>query len=106
EDQLGVRARDDAPDRVPRGLRPVAGDRDLAADQGVGQRRLAGVGTADEAGKAGAVRRGGRSFSRNRGLAHERTMLPSGRATMSFGTPTASSTSAPAGSSPSVTTAA
>ena len=44
----------DAADRVPGGLRLGRGDGDLAADQGVGQRRLAGVGPADEAGEAGA----------------------------------------------------
>ena len=51
QDQLGVVAVDDAADGVPRRLRPVGRDRDLLADQRVGQRRLAGVGTADEAGE-------------------------------------------------------
>ncbi len=48
---LRVDTIDDAPHGVPGGLRFVAGDHDLAADEGVGQGRLAGVGTADEAGK-------------------------------------------------------
>ena len=49
--ELRVVAVDDAAHRVPGGLRLVAGDDDLAADQRVGQRRLPGVGTADEARK-------------------------------------------------------
>ena len=56
EDELRVVAGEDAAHRVPRGLRLVAGDDDLAADQGVGQRRLAGVRTSDEAAEAGAER--------------------------------------------------
>ena len=51
--QLGIGPVHDAADRVPGGLRLGRGDRDLAADQGVGQRRLARVGPADEAGEAG-----------------------------------------------------
>ena len=52
-----VRPVHDAADRVPGGLRPVADDADLLADQRVGQRRLAGVRAAHEAGEAAAVRR-------------------------------------------------
>ena len=52
EDQLGVRAVHDAADHPPGGLRPVAGDRHLGADQRVRQSRLADVRTAGEAGEA------------------------------------------------------
>src|SRR5699024_1396494 len=44
--------RDDAPDDVPGRLWLAGGDRDLVAHQGVGQRRLAGVGPPHEAGEA------------------------------------------------------
>ena len=43
----------DAADGVPGGLRAAGGDRHLAADQGVGQRRLAGIGAADQAHETG-----------------------------------------------------
>ena len=52
-DQLRVRAVQDAPDGVPGGLRPAGRDRDLGADQRVGERRLAGVGPPDEAREPG-----------------------------------------------------
>ena len=44
-------------DGVPGGLRAVADDADLLADQRVGQRRLAGVGAAHQGDEAAAVRR-------------------------------------------------
>ena len=50
-----VRAVHDAADHGARGLRLVGGDHDLLADQRVGQRRLAGVGAADERREAAAV---------------------------------------------------
>ncbi len=49
--QLGVVAVHDAPDGVPGRLRPPGGDRDLRADECVGQRGLARVGTSDKARK-------------------------------------------------------
>src|SRR5699024_10948277 len=52
--QLGVGAVHDAAHHVPGGLRPVGGDRDLLADQRVGQRGLAGVRPAHEAHESGA----------------------------------------------------
>ena len=55
QDQLGVGAVHDAAYDGARGLRLVGGDHDLAADQRVGQRRLAGVGPADERGEPAAV---------------------------------------------------
>src|SRR5918998_6261635 len=55
--QLPARAVDDAADRVPGGLRPVADDADLLADQGVGQRGLARVGAAHQTGETAPVRR-------------------------------------------------
>ena len=57
EDQLGVRAVHDPAYDGPGGLRLRGGDRDLRADDRVGQRGLAGVGPADEAGEAGPVAR-------------------------------------------------
>ena len=54
QDQLGVGPVHDAAHHGAGGLRPRRGDRDLGADQCVGQRRLAGVGPADEAGEAAA----------------------------------------------------
>ena len=56
EDELGVGAGQHAAHRVPGRLRLVAGDDDLAADERVGQRGLAGVGSPDEAAEAGAER--------------------------------------------------
>ena len=61
EDQLGVGAVHDAAHDGAGGLRLVGGDHHLAADQGVGQRRLAGVGPADERHEAALVRGGARS---------------------------------------------
>ena len=55
QDQLGVGPVDDPADRVPGRLRLSRRDRDLVADERVGERRLAGVGPSDEAGEAGAV---------------------------------------------------
>ena len=55
QDQLGVGPVHDAAHHGARGLRLVGGDHDLLPDQRVGQRRLAGVGTADEAGEAAPV---------------------------------------------------
>src|SRR6185295_7322669 len=54
KDDLEVLAVHDAADGVPGGLRPIRRDRHLGTDQGVGQRRLAGVGPADETHEAGA----------------------------------------------------
>ena len=62
--QLGVGPVHDPAHRVPGGLRLGRGDRDLAADQGVGQGRLAGVRPADEAGEPGAE--ASRALSRRR----------------------------------------
>src|SRR3954451_13487490 len=56
EPQLPGRPGQHAADGVPRGLRAVADDADLRADHRVGQRGLAGVGTADQAGEAAAER--------------------------------------------------
>ena len=53
EDDLEVLAVHDAADGVPGGLRALRRDRDLGADERVGQRRLAGVRPADEADEAG-----------------------------------------------------
>ena len=47
---------DDAAQHAPRRLRAVGGDGDLAAHQRVGEGRLAGVGTSDEAREAAAER--------------------------------------------------
>ncbi|CAB4846611.1 unannotated protein [freshwater metagenome] len=55
EYQLRVVAVDDAPDGVTRGLRLTRGDGDLLAHQGVGERGLAGIGSADETSEAGAM---------------------------------------------------
>ena len=51
------RAHRDAADGVPGGLRLGGGDRDLLADQGVGQRRLAGVRAAHQTGEPRPVLR-------------------------------------------------
>src|SRR3954447_15664976 len=56
EHQLPAGPGHHAADGVPRGLRAVADDADLRADHRVGQRGLAGVGTADQAGEAAAER--------------------------------------------------
>jgi hypothetical protein len=53
DDQLGVFPVHDAADDPPRRLRPVAGDRDLGPDEGVGEGGLADVGAADQAREAG-----------------------------------------------------
>ena len=60
QDQLGVGAVHDAADDGAGGLRLARGDHDLAADERVGQRGLAGVGPPDEATRnhCGARRRG------------------------------------------------
>ena len=55
EHQLARRGRDDPADGVPGGLRLRRGDRDLVPDEGVGQRRLPGVGAPDETGEPGDV---------------------------------------------------
>ena len=55
QDQLGVGAVHDAAYDGPGGLRLRGGDRHLGADDRVGQRGLAGVGPAHEAGEAGPV---------------------------------------------------
>ena len=57
QDQLAVGAVDDAAHGVTGGLRPGRRDRDLLADQRVGQGRLARVGPADQADEPAAVRR-------------------------------------------------
>ena len=59
DDQLAGWRVDDAADGVARRLRLRRGDRDLLADEGVGESRLADVGTADEGGETGAVGLGG-----------------------------------------------
>ena len=56
EHELPVLPGDDAAHGVPGGLRLVAGDDDLGADERVGQGRLAGVGTPHEATEAGPER--------------------------------------------------
>jgi hypothetical protein len=53
ENELRVVAGEDAAHRVPGGLRLIAGDDDLAADQCVGERGLSGIGASDEAAEAG-----------------------------------------------------
>ena len=73
DDELAVRRVDDAPDGVARRLRLRRGDRDLLADEGVREGRLADVGAADEGGEAGAMRLRGSSMSsrsRERGIPH------------------------------------
>ena len=52
EDDLGIRLRQDAEDAVLRGLRLIAHDGDLLADQRVDERRLADVRAADDGDEA------------------------------------------------------
>src|SRR5690606_5469529 len=56
EHELLVLPRQHAMDAMPRGLRFARHDGDLRADQGVGERRLADIGTADHGNEAGPER--------------------------------------------------
>ena len=52
QDQLGIAAVNDTAHIVAGRLRPARGDGDLGTDQGVGQRRLPGIGASHQAGEA------------------------------------------------------